>query len=125
MTRHRETAEQGSSLASHRACHSLTQAHHRVSKVKQKTCVLRKQRGYSSECSYLVLKIPDKPQDDSLLTVNSVGFVISEGENCALGPKDVASVTQSFVQQKFYYNEKTIKKGSDTDIRRGQRVPHH
>ena len=45
--------------------------------------------------------------------MNSVGFVISEGENCAMGPKDVASVTQSFVQQKFYYSEKGIKKASD------------
>ena len=34
ITRHRETAEQGSSLALCRACHSFTQANHRVSKSK-------------------------------------------------------------------------------------------
>ena len=36
--------EQGSLLASRRACHSFTQAHGRVSKVQQKTCSLREQR---------------------------------------------------------------------------------
>ena len=34
ILRHHETTEQGSSLASHMACHSFTQAHHRVSEVK-------------------------------------------------------------------------------------------
>ena len=43
--RHHETTEQGSSFASRRACHSFTQAHHRISKVKQKMCILKKQRG--------------------------------------------------------------------------------
>ena len=38
-----------------------TQAHCRINKVKQKTCIPRKQRGWSSECSYLVLKILDEP----------------------------------------------------------------
>ena len=60
IMRHRETTEQGSSLASCRVCHSFTQAHRRVSRVKQKTSILRKQRGQSSECSYLVLKFPDE-----------------------------------------------------------------
>ena len=39
------------------------------------------------------------------------------------GTKDIASVTQSFVGQKFYYSEKGTEKASDTDIRRRQRVP--
>ena len=34
ITRHCETAEQGSSLAACKACHSFTQAHHRVSKAE-------------------------------------------------------------------------------------------
>ena len=34
ITRHHETTEQGSSFASHRACHSFTQAHQRVSKAE-------------------------------------------------------------------------------------------
>ena len=38
------TAEQGPLLASCRACHSFTQAHHRVSKAQQKTCSLREPR---------------------------------------------------------------------------------
>ena len=38
-----------------------TQAHCRINKVKQKTCIPRKRRGWSSECSYLVLKILDEP----------------------------------------------------------------
>ena len=41
---HRGTAEQGSSLASCRAYHSFTQAHRRVGKAQQKTCLLREQR---------------------------------------------------------------------------------
>ena len=40
--------------------------------------------------------------------VNDVRFVISEGENFAAGPKIMASVTQSFMWQKFYYSEKDI-----------------
>ena len=31
----------------------------------------------------------------------------------------------SFIWQKFYYGEKGIAKASNTDIRRGQRVPQH
>ena len=34
ILRHHETTEQGSSLGSHKAYHSFTQAHHRVSEVK-------------------------------------------------------------------------------------------
>ena len=45
IKKHHETSEQGSSLALCRACHSFTQARHRVIKVEQKTCILRKQRG--------------------------------------------------------------------------------
>ena len=60
ITWHCEIAEQGSSLALHRACHSFTQ------KMKQKMCILRKQRGLSSECSYLLLKILDGSQYDTL-----------------------------------------------------------
>ena len=54
--------------------------------------------------------------------MNGVRFVISEGENFASGP-DSASVTQSFVFQKFHYSEKGTEKISDIDIRRGQSVP--
>ena len=43
-TSHHKTAEQGSPLASLMVCHSFTQAHLRVSKVKQKMCILRKQK---------------------------------------------------------------------------------
>ena len=50
--------------------------------------------------------------------VNDVRFVISEGENFAAGPKITASVTQSFMWQKFYYSEKDIEKASDVDTRR-------
>ena len=35
----------------------------------------------------------------------------------------MASVTQRFMGQKFYYSEKEIEKASDIDIRRGQRMP--
>ena len=65
--------------------------------VKQKTCILIKQRGYSSECSYLVLKIPDEPQDDSLLTVNRVRFVIFKEEDLALGPGTKLDHSRAFV----------------------------
>ena len=42
IMRHLKTTEQGSSLASCRACHSFTQAHHSVSKVKQKNVYTKK-----------------------------------------------------------------------------------
>ena len=42
LMRHHKTAEQGSSLASRRVCHSFTQIHHRVSKVRQKMSILRR-----------------------------------------------------------------------------------
>ena len=59
-----------------------------------------------------------------IVMVNSVRFVISEGENLASEPKITASVTQSFMWQKFYYSEKDTEKASDIDIRSWQRVPH-
>ena len=95
ITRHCKTAEQGSSLASCRACHSFTQAHRRISKVKQKMCILRKQS--RALCSYLVLKIPDEPQDDSLLTVNRVRFVIFKEEDLALRPGTKLDHSRAFV----------------------------
>ena len=65
MTRHRETAGQGSSPASCRACRPFTEAHWRGSWAKPKMRMLRKPRGWSSECSYLVPRIPDEPQEGS------------------------------------------------------------
>ena len=52
IRRHCKTAEQGSSLASRRACHSFTQAHRRVSKVKQKTHFPGKGTGVG--CHFLI-----------------------------------------------------------------------
>ena len=43
-----------------------TQTHWRVSKVKQKMCILRKQKGCSPECSYLSWRSWMSPQDNSL-----------------------------------------------------------
>ena len=65
MTRHCETAGQGSSPASCRACRPFTEAHWRGSWAKPRTRTLRKPRGWSSECSYLVPRIPDEPQEGS------------------------------------------------------------
>ena len=62
ITRHLETAEQGSSFASCRACHSFTQAHHRVSKAQQKTCLLREQRTRAPSILTLSWRILDEPQ---------------------------------------------------------------
>ena len=59
-----------------------------------------------------------------IVMVNSVRSVISEGENFASEPKMMASGTQSFMWQKFYYSEKDIEKASAIDIRSWQRVPH-
>ena len=77
IMRHCKTLAQSSTLLSRRVCNPFTQAHHRVSKLKQKMCILRKQRGYNSECSSLVLKTLDEPPRWQLM-VNSVGFVISK-----------------------------------------------
>ena len=52
-----------------------------------------------------------------IVMVNSVRSVISEGENFASEPKMMASVTQSFMWQKFYYSEKDIEKAFDIDTR--------
>ena len=58
-------------------------------------CILRKQS--RALCSYLVLKIPDEPQDDSLLTVNRVRFVIFKEEDLALGPGTKLDHSRAFV----------------------------
>ena len=60
ITRHRKTIEQGSSLASCKACHSFTQAHHRVSKAQQKTCLLE-QITRAPSILTLSWRILDKP----------------------------------------------------------------
>ena len=60
MRSHR-TAEQGSSLASRRVFHSFTQAHHRVSKVQQKTCSLGEQRTRAPSILILSWRIPNEP----------------------------------------------------------------
>ena len=58
---HCGTAEQGSLLGSCRACHSFTQAHRRVSKAQQKTCLLREQRTRAPNILTLSWRIPDEP----------------------------------------------------------------
>ena len=58
---HCGTAEQGSLLGSCRACHSFTQAHGRVSKAQQKTCLLREQRTRAPNILTLSWRIPDEP----------------------------------------------------------------
>ena len=54
--------------------------------------------------------------------VNWVRLVIFKGQNFTKKPE---TWLQSFIWQKFYYSEKGIEKASNTDLRRGQRVPHH
>ena len=68
---------------------------HTIELVKQKTCLLRKQRD-SSQCSYFGLKIPDQPPR-WWLTVNSVGFMISEEEDLASGPGTRLDHSRAFV----------------------------
>ena len=58
---HRGTAEQGSSLASCRACHSFTQAHRRVSKVQQKMCSQGEQRTRAPSPLTLSWRILNEP----------------------------------------------------------------
>ena len=78
-------------------CHPFTRAYHSVSKVKQKMCMLRKQRGYSSACSYLVLKVPgEPPRWTPKLMVNDVGFMISE-EDLVLGPGTRLDHSRAFI----------------------------
>ena len=61
IMKHCQTTEQGSSLASRRACHSFTQSHHRVSKAQQKTCSLREQRTKAPSILTLSWRILDEP----------------------------------------------------------------
>ena len=64
ITNHHATAEQGSSLASQRACHSVTQGHHRVNKVENiywKSREARTPRGLT-----VSWRSWTSPQDDSL-----------------------------------------------------------
>ena len=95
IMRHCNTLEQGSTLLSRMVCNPFTQAYHRVSKVKQKMCMLRKQRGCSSECSSLVLKTLDEPPRWQL-TVNSIGFMISE-EDLTLRPGTRLDHSRAFI----------------------------
>ena len=67
IMRHLETADLGSSFASRRECHSFTQAHHRVSKVQQKTCFLGKKE-LALQVSFPCPEEPrTSPQDERLL----------------------------------------------------------
>ena len=89
ITRHLETSEKGSSLVSHRVCHSFTQAHRRVSKAKQKTCSLREQRTRAPSILTLSWRIPTSPQDERLLLnhTKTPGFLAPGGEEFNPGPE--------------------------------------
>ena len=88
ITRHLETAEQGSSFASCRACHSFTQAHHRVSKVNQKTSLLGEQRTRAPSVLTLSWRILDEPSRWKVITESwkTLGFLASGREEFNLGP---------------------------------------
>ena len=61
IMRHLETADQGSSFALLKVCHSFTQAYHRVSKVQQKTCSLREERTRALSIFTLSSRIQEEP----------------------------------------------------------------
>ena len=63
-TNHHETTEQGSSIASHRVCHSFTQGHYRVNKVENIYWKSREARAPS--VLTMSWRFQMSPQDDSL-----------------------------------------------------------
>ena len=85
---HPGTAEQGSTLGPHRACHSFTQAHYRVSKVQQKTCLLGEQRTRAPCILTLSWRIPDEPPIWKVAAElqKGLGFLASRGEEFNPGP---------------------------------------
>ena len=105
------TAEQGSSLASHRACHSFTQAHCRVSKVQQKKCLVGEQRTRTPSVLTLSWINLDEPQDERLL-LNHKRCQDSwppEEKNSIRG-QWWGLITQSFCVIKYYQSIKEIEK---------------
>ena len=86
---HHGTTEQGSLLASRRACHSFTQAHGRVSKAQQKICSLREQRTKAPSIFTLSWRIPDEPPRWKVVveSPDTPGFLAPGGEEFNPGPE--------------------------------------
>ena len=101
------TAEQGSSLASCKVFHSFTQAHRKVSKVQQKTCLLE-QRTRAPSILTLSWRILDEPLRwkvvaESHKDARVLGLLeeFLEEKNSILGQR-WGLITQSFCVIKFY-----------------------
>ena len=103
IMRHLETADQGSSFALLKVCHSFTQAYHRVSKVQQKTCFLGEERTSAPSVLTFSWRIPDKPPGWRVVAEpwKTLGFLATGEEEFNPGPM-TRLVTQSFCAIKFY-----------------------
>ena len=82
-----ELQSRAPSLASHRACHTFTQAHCRVSEIQQKTCSLGEWRTRVPSILTLFWRILDKPPRWKVAAEpqKTPGFLASRGE-FNLGP---------------------------------------
>ena len=81
----------------------ITQAHHRVSKVQQKTCLLGEQRTRAPSILTLSWRIRMRPQNEmSLLNHTKMpGFLASGGEEFNWGQR-CGWIAQSFCVIKYY-----------------------
>ena len=103
----------GSSLASHRVCHSFTQAHHRFSKVQQKMCIIGEQR---TRAPSILTCLKDPRWTPSMKGCGCElwampGFVIFGEEDFDLGPElrlDYSKLLCNKVLLKYKRNKRKL-----------------
>ena len=115
-------AEQGSSLALRRVCHSFTQARCRVSKVQQKTCLLGEQRTRAPSIPALSWRILDEPQHERLLLNHEWRWDSwpPEEKNSIRGQRR-GLITQSFCVIEFYLKYKRDRESFWHRYQKGQK----
>ena len=86
-------------LASRRACHSFTQAHRRVSKVQQKTCLLGEERTRAPSILTLSWRIPIESPKWKVVAEpwKDAGFVGLRRRRIQSGARDEAWSLRAFV----------------------------
>ena len=111
ITRHHKTTEQDQMPVSCKVCYSSIQAYCRVSKVKQKTCILRKQR----LDPWVFLSILS-PQDYSLCWTMSD---LSSLKKIYLQDQGPGLITEELLCSRLLLKWKGTEEASDIDIRKG------
>ena len=100
ITKHCETAEQDSSLASRRECHSFTQAHCRVSKVRQKNAYTEKAERLEL---WVFLPCPEDPRwGPKMIAYGEQCKICDRWRRFSFGTRDQAWSLKSFCIAEFY-----------------------